>query len=133
MQGEFTMKNDNGSKKPGSRRFQVGSILLASQESALQDFEKQRLEKVREEDVVLTKSFQGRYARGIKNKFIETLENSDYILPYPYQNKLTGALRKAARNKKNADFVNLWLGQSINQYSKSSTEEILKNLIRSCE
>ncbi len=131
--GIYNAKTIMAAKNLGAEGFQVGSILLASQESALQDFEKERLEKVREEDVILTKSFSGRFARGIKNKFIETLEHSDYILPYPYQNKLTGALRKAARNNKNVDFVNLWLGQSIHKYSKSSTEEILRNLIRSCE
>ena len=131
--GIYNARTIRAAKDLGAEGFQVGSILLASKESALQDFEKERLENVREKDVVLTKSFSGRYARGIKNTFIETLENSDYILPYPYQNKLTGALRKAARNNKNADFVNLWLGQSIHQYSKSSAEEILRNLIRSCE
>jgi len=131
--GIYNAKTVMAAKDLGAEGFQVGSILLASQESALQDFEKERLKNVREKDIVLTKSFSGRFARGIKNKFIETLESSDYILPYPYQNKLTGALRKAARNKKNADFVNLWLGQSIHQYSKSSTKEILQNLIRSCE
>ncbi|WEK69711.1 MAG: nitronate monooxygenase [Candidatus Chryseobacterium colombiense] len=131
--GIYNARTIMAAENLGAEGFQVGSILLASQESALLDFEKERLEKVREEDVVLTKSFSGRFARGIKNTFIETLEDSDYILPYPYQNKLTGVLRKAARNKKNTDFVNLWLGQSIHQYSKSSTEEILKNLILSCE
>ncbi|PJJ62972.1 NAD(P)H-dependent flavin oxidoreductase [Chryseobacterium geocarposphaerae] len=131
--GIYNARTIRAAKDLGAEGFQVGSILLASQESALQDFEKERLENVREKDIVLTKSFSGRYARGIKNTFIETLENSAYILPYPYQNKLTGALRKAARNNKNADFVNLWLGQSIHQYSKSSAEEILRDLIRSCE
>jgi len=132
--GIYNAKTIMAAKNLGAEGFQVGSILLASQESALQDFsEKERLGNVHEKDIVLTKSFSGRYARGIKNKFIETLEGSGYILPYPYQNKLTGALRKAARNNKNAEFVNLWLGQSIQQYSRNSTEEILRNLINSCE
>jgi nitronate monooxygenase len=131
--GIYNAKTIMAAKNLGAEGFQVGSILLASQESALQDFEKERLENVHEQDIILTKSFSGRYARGIKNKFIETLEGSDYILPYPYQNKLTGALRKAARNNKNTEFVNLWLGQSIQHYSRNSTEEILRNLINSCE
>lgn len=131
--GIYNAKTIMAAKNLGAEGFQVGSILLASQESALQDFEKERLENVHEQDIILTKSFSGRYARGIKNKFIETLEGSDYILPYPYQNKLTGVLRKAARNNKNTEFVNLWLGQSIQHYSRNSTEEILRNLINSCE
>lgn len=120
-------------KNLGAQGFQVGNLLLASQESALLPFEKERLKKVREEEIVLTKSFSGRYARGVKNKFIETVENSEYILPYPYQNKLTNALRKAAKSLQNPEFVGIWVGQSIHQYSERSTEEILKHLISQCE
>ncbi|WP_313093668.1 NAD(P)H-dependent flavin oxidoreductase [Chryseobacterium flavum] len=119
-------------KDLGAQGFQVGNLLLASQESALLPFEKERLKKVREEDIVLTKSFSGRYARGVKNKFIETVENSEYILPYPYQNKLTNALRKAAKSLQNPEFVGIWVGQSIHQYSELSTEDILKDLISQC-
>lgn len=117
-------------KELGAEGFQIGSLLLASQESALQDFEKERLKNVNEKDIVLTKSFSGRYARGIKNKFIEAIDNSEYILPYPYQNKLTGEMRKIARTVKNDEFVNLWVGQSIVNYSELSTQNILEKLIK---
>ncbi|WBV60056.1 nitronate monooxygenase [Chryseobacterium camelliae] len=131
--GIYNAKTIRAAKELGAEGFQVGSMLLASRESALQNFEKERLKHIHEKDIMLTKSFSGRYARGVKNKFIEALENSEYILPYPYQNKLTGILRKAARSAKNTEFVNLWVGQSIHQYSESSAEDILKNLIRSCK
>lgn len=120
-------------KDLGAQGFQVGNLLLASQESALLPFEKERLKKVKEEEIVLTKTFSGRYARGVKNKFIETVENSEYILPYPYQNKLTNALRKAAKALQNPEFTGIWIGQSIHQYSEESTEEILRNLISQSE
>jgi len=131
--GIYGIKTLKAVKDLGAQGFQVGNLLLASQESALQLFEKERLKKVREEEIVLTKSFSGRYARGVKNQFIETVENSEYILPYPYQNKLTNALRKAAKSLQNPEFVGIWVGQSIHQYSELSTEEILKNLIKECE
>jgi nitronate monooxygenase len=120
-------------KDLGAQGFQVGNLLLTSQESALLPFEKERLKKVTEDEIVLTKSFSGRYARGVKNQFIETVENSEYILPYPYQNKLTNALRKVAKSLQNPEFVGIWIGQSIHQYSELSTEEILKNLIKESE
>jgi nitronate monooxygenase len=128
--GIYNAKTLAAAKELGAEGFQIGSLLLASQESALKDFEKERLKNVNEKDIVLTKSFSGRYARGIKNKFIEAIENSEYILPYPYQNKLTGELRKMARTVKNDEFVNLWAGQSIIDYSELSTENILEKLIR---
>lgn len=120
-------------KTLGADGSQVGSLLLASEESALKDFEKQRLRNLKEDEIILTKSFSGRYARGIKNTFIEAVENSDFILPYPYQNKLTGELRKASRSQKNSEFVNLWVGQSINEFCGETTTEILKNLIKEVE
>ena len=129
--GIYNGKTLRAAKELGAQGFQVGSILLASQESGLQPFEKERLKDVTEKDIVLTKSFSGRYARGIKNKYIETLENSAYILPYPYQNKLTNELRKVSKELNNTDFVGIWAGQSIHDYIELSTEEILKNLIQS--
>ncbi|MBM7421477.1 MULTISPECIES: NAD(P)H-dependent flavin oxidoreductase [Chryseobacterium] len=128
--GIYNAQTLAAAKELGAEGFQIGSLLLASQESALQDFEKERLKNVNEKDIVLTKSFSGRYARGIKNKFIEKIENSKYILPYPYQNKLTGEMRRIARTVKNDEFVNLWVGQSIVNYSELSTQNILEKLIR---
>ncbi|MBK1895172.1 NAD(P)H-dependent flavin oxidoreductase [Chryseobacterium paridis] len=127
--GIYNARTLLAAKNLGAQGFQVGSLLLASQESALQPFEKERLKSVSEDDIILTKSFSGRYARGIRNEFTKALDSSDYILPYPYQNKLTGELRKMAKAMNNADFVNIWVGQSIHPYSKESTTNILKNLI----
>ncbi len=117
----------------GAQAFQIGSLLLGSKESALQEFEKQRLRNAKESEIMLTKSFSGRYARGLKNAFIEAMENTAMILPYPYQNKLTGELRKVAKAHQNADFVSIWAGQSLNDYSSSSTTEIIKQLITATE
>ncbi|MCL8537057.1 nitronate monooxygenase [Chryseobacterium gallinarum] len=127
--GIYNGKTLQAVKDLGAQGFQVGNLLLASCESALQPFEKERLKKAKEDEIMLTKSFSGRYARGVKNKYIEAVEDSEYILPYPYQNKLTNALRKAAKSKQNADFVGIWIGQSLHDYSELSAEEILKNLI----
>ncbi|MBV8326164.1 nitronate monooxygenase [Chryseobacterium sp.] len=127
--GIYNAKTLQAVKDLGAQAFQVGTLLLASQESALLPFEKERIKKVKEEDLILTKSFSGRYARGIQNKYIQIVEDSEYILPYPYQNKLTNGLRKAAKTQQNIDFVGIWIGQSIHKYSEFSTTEILKNLI----
>lgn len=50
-------------------------------------------------------------------------------LPYPYQNKLTSELRKAARSIENAELVNIWVGQGKYPFTELSTQEILKELI----
>jgi nitronate monooxygenase len=131
--GIYNSKTLLAAKTLGAKGFQIGSLLLGSAESALEEFEKQKLRNVDESEILLTKSFSGRYARGIRNAFMEAVENTEYILPYPYQNKLTGELRRVAKAKENLDFVSIWLGQSINGYSERSTEEILRALIEETE
>jgi nitronate monooxygenase len=131
--GIYNSKTLMAANTLGAKGFQVGSLLLGSKESALKEFEKERLRTVDESEIILTKSFTGRYARGIRNAFIEAVENTDYILPYPFQNKLTGELRRVAKEMGNLDFVSIWLGQSITQYSDRSTEDILRELIEHTE
>lgn len=131
--GIYNAKTLWASKILGAQAFQIGSLLLGAKESALQEFEKQRLRNATEADIILAKSFSGRYARGLKNAFIDALEHTEWVLPYPYQNKLTSELRKLAKANSNADFVSIWAGQSINEYSGSSTTEIIQQLIQETE
>lgn len=131
--GLYNAKTIHAAKDLGAQGFQTGSLLLASEESALKPFEKERLKSIKEDEIMLTRSFSGRYARGIRNGYIEAVENSEYIVPYPYQNKLTNALRAAAKSLENPDFVSLWVGQSIHQYSELSTTDILRSLIEEVE
>jgi len=131
--GIYNAKTLLASKTLGANGFQIGSLLLGSTESALKDFEKDRLRKVDEADIILTKSFSGRFARGIRNRFINATEQTEFILPYPYQNKLTNELRRVSKLNKNVEFVNIWVGQSINEFSGQSTTEIIKNLIKQTE
>jgi len=131
--GIYNAKTLLSAKALGAQGFQLGSAFIASAESALKQFEKDKLKVVNEKEIVLTNSFSGRYARGIKNTFSETLEGTDFILPYPYQNKLTGELRRIAKQNKNLDFVSIWLGQSIHNFSTQSVTEILKSIITETE
>lgn len=131
--GIYNAKTLLASRTLGAGGFQIGSLLVGSAESALKDFEKERLRKVNESDIVLTKSFSGRFARGIRNTFIEATEHTPFILPYPYQNKLTNELRSVAKLHKNTEFVSIWVGQSIHAFSGQSTTEIIKKLIEQTE
>jgi len=120
-------------KTLGAQGFAIGSLLMGSQESNLAEFEKEALRQAKEEDLILTKSFSGRYARGLNNTFTKQLDHSDYILPYPFQNKLTIGLRIAAKINKNPQFSSLWTGQSRGPYSGASIKQILKKLIEAVE
>ncbi|WP_085471770.1 NAD(P)H-dependent flavin oxidoreductase [Sphingobacterium psychroaquaticum] len=113
----------------GAQAFQLGSMFLGSAESALQPFEKERLRNAIESDNCLTKSFTGRYARGLNTTFMTQMEDSGFVLPYPYQNKLTAPLRQLARTQERTDFISLWAGQSLQPYREDSCTTIIKHLI----
>lgn len=121
----------DGLKSAGADAVQLGSILLLTDESLLADFEKQKLREAKESDLVLTRSFSGRYAQGLRNKFIETLDahGDQYILPYPFQNKITAPLRRAAKQAENLDFVSIWTGQSLSFPDSPSTAKILQSVV----
>jgi len=131
--GIYDGKTLLAAKTLGAQGFQVGSLLLGSAESALKEFEKERLRSAKENDIILTKSFSGRYARGIQNAFMQAIDSTPFILPYPYQNKLTAGLRKAAKLNENTDFVSIWAGQSLHSFSQESVENILLSLIKKAE
>ncbi|WP_343674289.1 nitronate monooxygenase [Chitinophaga sp.] len=126
--GIYNKNNMQAALALGAQAVQIGSLLIASKESALLPFEKERLKTVKENEVVLTNTFSGRFARGINNAFIQSLASTDYILPYPYQNKLTAELRRIARAHQNSEFVNIWIGQSIQSFSTDSTAAIINRL-----
>lgn len=120
-------------KNLGAQGFVVGTALLCSEESNFKPFEKQKISNLSEDEIMLTKSFSGRYAQGIRNKFINELENSNLILPYPYQNKLTQPLRDYAKKMENTDCVGIWVGQAFRNLKTTSTTEILRQLISDAE
>ncbi len=129
--GIYDAKTAFAASALGAQGIQVGSLLLGSLESDLKGFEKDHLRTAGEADIVLTKSFSGRYARGLQNLFTKAFEQVALTLPYPYQNKLTGPLRQAAKANSNTDFVSIWAGQSRAGYRNASTTAILEELINS--
>ncbi|RZK14984.1 MAG: nitronate monooxygenase [Pedobacter sp.] len=121
------------SKEYGAQGYQVGSLLLGAPESALTAVEKNRLKTLGDDDIVLTKSFSGRYASGIKNSFTHSVDETKNILPFPFQNKLTAELRKVAKANNNIELVNIWTGKTAKNFSELPTQNILEILINEAE
>jgi len=59
----------------------------------------------------LTQSFSGRMARGIVNEFMAR-HDGESVAAYPEINSLTSPLRAAARERGQAEWINLWAGQA---------------------
>jgi nitronate monooxygenase len=94
----------------GARAVQMGTAFLVTDEAALHPAYKARLLSG-EGQTRLTRSFSGRYARGIENRFMRQMEGVEaQVPPYPIQNALTGSIRAAAAKSGDTEWMSMWAG-----------------------
>jgi nitronate monooxygenase len=118
----------------GAAGVQVGSAFITAEESLAGTAYKKAVQDADDTDTVLTRSFTGKWARGIKNAFIEQLDNSGVsIPPFPYQGGVTATIRKTANEKGKKEFMSLWCGQSGANAQLQSTSDIFNKLIADAE
>ncbi|MBU8880304.1 nitronate monooxygenase [Bacillus sp. FJAT-29790] len=118
----------------GAEGVQLGTAFLTCKESGAHPIYKEALLNSTEEQTVLTKSFSGKLARGINNRFIKEMSPlSSSILPFPIQNDLTGSIRKQAAKVNQPDFMSLWAGQGLRLANETTVYELMKRLIEETE
>jgi nitronate monooxygenase len=74
----------------------------------------------------LTRAFSGRWARGIRNRFLD--EHPDAPAGYPAINHVTRPLRTAAARAGDGGGLNLWAGQAFPLARPGPAERILRSL-----
>jgi len=100
----------------GAQAVQMGTAFLTCPESAIGPAYRQALTQAGPTDTRTTRIFSGRPARGIVNTLMDALRADERsVPPYPVQNALTGALRRAAAQAGRADHLSLWAGQGVAQ------------------
>lgn len=115
----------------GASGVQLGTAFLGCEEAGISGAWLQALLKSRDTSTVLTKTFTGKYARGIKNKFIDEMSGLEDRVPgYPLQNNLTKALRAAAKSQGNSEYMSLWAGQSSALIKRTNAKELIEELVR---
>jgi nitronate monooxygenase len=111
----------------GASGVQMGTAFLTTHESAANPSYKNALLSLSEDNTTLTRAFSGKFARAIRNKFTDAMENfQDEILDYPIQNTLTRQIRDLAAKKNLTSYLSLFAGQN----SYLCREINAKNLIR---
>lgn len=118
----------------GAVAAQVGTAFIGTSESEAIASYKQRVSQSNDSDSSLTRAFSGRWARGLRNTMMNEIENANITIPpYPFQNSLTGKLRKLAQQHNDAEFTNLWSGQSCGPQKFTTTREVFLELITKSE
>ncbi|RDW20262.1 nitronate monooxygenase [Oceanobacillus arenosus] len=114
----------------GAKGVQMGTAFLTCTESGASEIHKEEILHAHEDQMVLTRSFSGKRARGIKNKYISEMEKHEATLPeFPVQNTLTKGIRSASSSQKNREFMSLWSGQSPRLAEKQTVNSLIKNII----
>ena len=115
----------------GAEAVQMGTAFLSCHESGINFSYKDALLSATQDNTILTRVFSGKMARGLKNKFIERMQQhyQDDILDYPIQNSLTRSMRKEAEKQSNVDFMSMWAGQSVYLSQAYSAAELIKKLV----
>jgi len=105
----------------------VGTVLLLADEAGTNATHRGALADERFTETVVTKAFSGRYARGLRNEFIETF---DVIAPlgYPEVHYMTAPIRKAAVAAGDPNGTNLWAGAGFRNARTGSAAEIITEL-----
>jgi nitronate monooxygenase len=97
----------------GADAVQMGTAFLTADEAGASDAYRAQILAAKDNATRLTSAFSGRFARGIRNRFMEEVDaaGGDAILPFPAQNALTRPLRTAAAKQGRAELLSLWAGQ----------------------
>ncbi|MDY0407470.1 NAD(P)H-dependent flavin oxidoreductase [Virgibacillus soli] len=114
----------------GAKAVQMGTAFLTCIESGANENHKAAILQAKEDQTVLTRSFSGKWARGIENKFIHDMREHESLFPsFPIQNDLTKDIRKAASTKNNQAFMSLWSGQSPRLAKSYAAKRLIEDIM----
>jgi nitronate monooxygenase len=112
----------------GAQAVQIGTVLLATDESGANPLYKQAVLESEKGCTVFTKAFSGKMARGIRNRFITEMSELP-LAPYPFQNDLTKEIRKEAAKQGNTEFMSLWAGESVHLSTGGKIKNIIERFV----
>ena len=112
----------------GASMVQVGTAFLTAHECEASKLHKDAMLNSKEKATTLTRAFTGKYARGLKNKFTEQLQDAP-VAPYPLQHYLTLNIRRESANQNRPEYLSLWMGENSFLAKAASLQEIVISLM----
>src|SRR5690625_319748 len=114
----------------GAEAVQMGTAFVTSLESGAKEQHKEAVLRSFEDQTVVTSTFSGKPARGIRNKFITKMESHEKEVPkYPIQNTLTQSIRKEAAKQNRPEWMSLWCGQNPRSSKQQSVSEMMSEIL----
>ena len=113
--------------RAGARAVQLGTMYLRTPESGAKPAHRRALADPRFTTTVLTRAFSGRYARGLRNRFIDE-HDATAVAGYPLVNQLTQPLRAAAAAQDDPDGLALWAGTGYRNATDTPAETLTAQL-----
>jgi nitronate monooxygenase len=114
----------------GAQAVQMGTAFLVCDESSINPIYKQRLLAAGHHPTRLTRTFSGRYARGLENRLMRELAPVERQLPaYPIQNALTGPIRAEAARRGDTELMSLWCGTGVSRARPMPAAKLVETLI----
>jgi nitronate monooxygenase len=110
----------------GASAAQIGTAFMLCPEAGTAEPHRRAIAS--EGPTALTRAFTGRRARGIVNRFLR--EHSDAPSAYPEVHYATAPIRAAARERGDAEEINLWAGQAHALAREEPAAEVVARLDR---
>ncbi|MFD9816973.1 nitronate monooxygenase [Streptomyces sp. NPDC059080] len=111
----------------GATAAQLGTAYLRTPEAGTAPAYQEALTRPEFDTTVVTRAFSGRYARGLRNRFIEEHDASAPV-GYPLVNQLTKPLRAAAAAAGDAHGLSLWAGVNYRKAERVPAGELTERL-----
>jgi nitronate monooxygenase len=118
----------------GADSVQIGTAFLACDESSANDLHKRILFQKEAQATVLSRSFTGRLARGINNRYAAEMKSQEArFAKYPAHSWIVAPLREMALSQGRFDLIALWAGQSAPLVRHHKADRLLAALVDEVE
>lgn len=111
----------------GAVAAQLGTAFLLADEAGSSPVHRAALTDPQFTETVVTRSFSGRYARGLRNRFIDAHE-AQAPFGYPEVHYMTGPLRAGSVRAGDPHGVNVWAGTGFRNAKSGSVAEIFSSM-----
>jgi nitronate monooxygenase len=114
----------------GAQAAQIGTAFLACAESGTTDLHRGALFSERAHRTTLTRSFTGRLARGIRNRWTDEMgPHRAELPPFPITSWFVSRLRPAAVAAGRDDLISLWCGQAAPNLRHRNAAQLMQTLV----